>query len=69
MLGNSHNVFSLEENERGETDLIQFQINTGDSAPTKQPIRHIPHAAHQEIVCLLKAMQEANLPTAHDQVR
>ena len=68
MLGNSHNVFSLEENERGEPDLIQFKINTGDSAPTKQPTRHIPQATHQEIACLLKAMQEANVTKPYGQV-
>ena len=54
-------MFSLEENKGGETDLIQFEINTGDSAPTKQPTRHIPLAACQEIACLLKAMKEANV--------
>ena len=44
-----HTIFSLEENERGETDLIQFEIDTGDSPPKKQPTRYVPHAARQEI--------------------
>ena len=35
MLMDYHTVFSLETNERGETDLIQFEINTGDSFPKK----------------------------------
>jgi len=56
-----HNVFSLEATERGETDLIQFEINTGDSSPKKQPTRYIPHAARQEVAQLLKEMQEANV--------
>ena len=61
MLKDYHNVFSLEANERGETNLVQFEINTGDSSPTKQPTRHIPHAARQEVTELLKEMQEANV--------
>ena len=61
MLMDYHNVFSLGTNERGETDLIQFEINTGDSSPKKQPTRYIPHAARQEVAHLLKEMQEANV--------
>ena len=54
-------MFSLEANERGETNLVQFEINTGDSSPTKQPTRYIPHPARQEVAELLKEMQEANV--------
>ena len=32
-----HHVFSLEDGERGETDLVQMEINTGDASPKKQP--------------------------------
>jgi len=28
-----HKVFSLEDNERGETDLVQLTIDTGDAPP------------------------------------
>ena len=56
-----HTIFSLEENTRGETDLIQFEIDTGDSTPKKQPKRYVPHAPHQEVARLLKEMQEANV--------
>ena len=61
MLMEYHNVFSLEAKERGETDLIQFEINTGDSPPKKQSTRYIPHAACQEVAQLLGEMQEANM--------
>ena len=30
LLSEYHDVFSLEEDERGETDMIKFEINTGD---------------------------------------
>ena len=34
-----HHVFSLEEGERGETDLVQMEIKTGNTPPKKQPTR------------------------------
>ena len=51
-----HTIFSLEENERGTTDLIQLEIDTGDSPPKKQPTRYITRAARQEVTRLLKEM-------------
>ena len=41
-LANNHKAFCLEENERGETDLVQFEIDTGDAAPKKLPVRRMP---------------------------
>ena len=38
-LAGYHHVFSLEDGERGETDLVWIQINTGDASPKKQPTR------------------------------
>ena len=52
-----HQVFSWKG---GETDLMQFEINTEDVVPKKQPTRQIPHAAQQEVAQLLKEMQDAN---------
>ena len=37
-----HDVFALEEGERGETDLMEMQIDTAESPPIKQP----PTACH-----------------------
>ena len=31
LLSEHDEVFSLEENERGETDLVQLEIDTGDA--------------------------------------
>jgi len=50
-------VFGLEEDERGETDMVEFEINTGDELPRKQAARRIPYAACQEIAEQLKRMQ------------
>ena len=52
-----HDVFSLEEDERGETDMIEFEINTGDEPPKKQAARRIPYAARQEVIDQLERMQ------------
>ena len=38
-LGQYHDVFSLEDGERGETDLTEMVIETGDSPPRKVPAR------------------------------
>ena len=50
-----HKTFALEENERGETDLFQLEIETGDTAPIRQPVRRLPFAVRHE---QLKKMQE-----------
>ena len=49
-IGSYHHVFSLEDGERGETDLVQMEINTGDAAPRKQPPRRVPFTLRQEIL-------------------
>lgn len=57
-LGDHHDVFSLEEGERGETDIVQFEIDTGDSPPQKQPPRRMPFVVRQEVAKQLKQMQK-----------
>ena len=57
-LANHHNVFSLEEEERGETYLIQLKIDTGDSRPKRQPLCRMPFAARQVITRQLDCMQK-----------
>ena len=58
LLSEYHDVFSLDEDERGETDMIKFEINTGDELPRKQAARRIPYGAHQEIAEQLERMQK-----------
>ena len=38
-LTDQHHAFSLDEGERGETSLVQMEINTGDARPRRQPVR------------------------------
>ena len=56
-----HHLFSLDEEERGETDLIQLSIDTGEASPIKQPARRMPYAARQEVARHIRKMQEANV--------
>ena len=52
-----HQAFSLDPGERGETDLVQMEIDTGNSSPKKQALRRMPYAAHQEIARQIEEMQ------------
>ena len=54
----NHDVFALMEGERGETDQIQMQIDTGSSLPLYQPARRTPFAAREEIARQLHQMQQ-----------
>ena len=38
-------IFSLCHDERGETGLVEFKIDTGGTSPKKQTARRIPFAA------------------------
>lgn len=42
-LGEQHEAFCLEPNERGETDILTMEIDTGDARPKKQPARRMPY--------------------------
>lgn len=44
-----HDVFSVSEGERGETDIVQLEIDTGDAQPQKQAPRRIPFILRQEV--------------------
>ena len=61
LLCDYHDVFVLEEGERGETGLIQMNIDTGDATPRRQPVRRTPFAARQEIATQLQQMQDQNV--------
>ena len=61
-----HKVFSLEDGERGETDLVEFKIDTGDAIPKRQAVRRIPLAARQEITDQLEKMSPVVLVRKKD---
>ena len=50
-------MHSLQDGERGETNLIQMEIETGDAYPKRQPARRLPFALRQEVSRQLREMQ------------
>ena len=44
-----HGAFCLEKGERGETDLVQMEVNTGDARPKRHPLRRMPLAVRREV--------------------
>ena len=61
MLMDHHEAFSLEDDEHGETDLVQLEIDTGDAQPRRQRPRRLPIAAKQEVARQIQSMQEAGV--------
>ena len=57
----NHQVFPSDEAERGETNLIQMTINTGEAQPKQVQPRRTPLAARQEITTQLKQMQDQRI--------
>ena len=56
-----HQAFCLEDGERGEMDLVELKIDTGDAAPIKQQVHRMPFAVRQEVAHQLREMQEAKV--------
>ena len=48
----------ITEGEKGETSLVECNIDTGDSHPIKQAAQRVPFAAQEEIVAQLRKMQD-----------
>ena len=57
-LADHHRAFSLEEGERGQTDLVHLEIDTGDASPQYQPPRRMPFAVRREVARQLELMQQ-----------
>ena len=49
---------SLEEGERGETDLVEVKIHTGDEPPRKLTSRRMLFVVRQEVARQLCSMQD-----------
>ena len=61
LITSNHGTFSLDKHERGETDLLQFKVDTGDARPKKLPARRMPLAVRDEVAHQLREMQEAGV--------
>jgi len=58
LLMDHNDVFALDETDRGETDLIQLEIEV---PPNKQSFRRIPYAAREEVANQLHKMKKLNV--------
>ena len=58
LLEEYHDVFSLEDSDRGRSDVIEVLIDTGDAPPQAQPVCRILFAVRQEVAMQLQQMQE-----------
>ena len=56
-----HTAFCLDIQERGETNLVEMEIHTGDEAPRKVAARRMPFAVRQEVAKQLCNMQEGGV--------
>ena len=61
LLQEFHQAFVLDDGERGETDLISMEIDTGNAVPKRQPTRRTPFTAREEISRQLSLMQEQGM--------
>ena len=61
LLEESQCVLSLEDGDRGETDVMKVHIDTGDAPPRVQLIRCVPIAVRQEVAQQLHQMQEVGV--------
>ena len=56
-----HHVFALEEYERGETSLVEMEIDTGDAPPRRCVPRRVPFALREEMARQIEHMQTAGV--------
>ena len=61
LLENHHRAFALDPGERGETDAVQLEIDTGEATPRRQSIRCLPFAVRQEVARQLEEMQKSGV--------
>ena len=59
-LKDCHNIFSLDDGDRGETDLVEMRIKTGDTPPKKQAARRAPFAVRHKFAVQLQKMLKQN---------
>ena len=56
----------MEDGERGETDIVTMEIDTGEAQPKHHPVRRTRFAARQEIARQLREMQAQKVITPSD---
>ena len=54
-------IFSTSKADIGRTSRLQHSIDTGDSPPIRQPVRHLPPHRKQEVRTLLQQMKDQDV--------
>ena len=57
MIADNSDVFALDDTELGHTDLVKYHVDTGSSAPIKQPIRRVPFFFRDKIAAMVDEME------------
>ena len=52
----AHDVFALDEGERGEVREVQHEVETGDSPSIRQLVRRVPFALREKVAGLVGEM-------------
>ena len=60
-LSHHHDAFVLDDLERGETDLVEMAIDTGQAQPRRCPPQRMPFAVRQEVASQLRSMQRVGV--------
>ena len=56
-----HNLFSLDDGNRGKTDLVEMTIDMGNAVLKKQAARRTPFAVRHKVAVQLQKMLEQNV--------
>ena len=56
-----HDVFALDDSERGEAKGVEHVIDTADSQPISQIPRRVPFALREEISRMVQEMLESEV--------
>ena len=56
-----HDVFSLDDGDRGETDLVDMTIETGDAVPKKQAAHRAPFTVRHKVAVQFQKMLKQNV--------
>ncbi|MCP4458528.1 MAG: hypothetical protein GY816_10975 [Cytophagales bacterium] len=56
-----NDVFAVEERELGDCNLVEVEINTGDSKPIAQPLRRMPIMIRDKIDEEINTMLEMGI--------
>ena len=61
LLTEYQDIFSLNDHEHGEINLIEFKVNTGEAYTRRQPAHRVPFSAQKEITKQLEKMWRNNV--------